>query len=551
MKKEFRLIQANKLWILFMVFSILVDQIPLGMTVLIEVFGRIALKQESHLILPGIIFLLLWICGCLLFRIAYSKSKSKVIYEWNCRMKSTLMDRLLRRKVADFTAKDRAEYISVFNNDIKFVEEKYLLCLNKIASNLALFTASLIYSFRINVLLTLVILAAGLFIFFMTKKLSGKAAQDHDAHFLSLKTFNESLQDGLYGYETLYRSLKNANFMKLFSGKLDKVEKNHAEAVYSSGMLVSLINYLSISIQASLFLALALAVYYGKMDGIYYPVMMSLMNLIIYPMEAIGENYGSIKSSEEVRKRLLEEIRSGDSEKEEPAHPSAKPEKNEAPSIAFRDVDFSYGDKPIFEKANFEIRSKEHILLCGDSGSGKSTILKLLTGESEAGGGEILLGERPASSLSRQEIFDQISVIPQHPMMFRTSILQNIVLFEEEEEIDFERLERVLHKAGLHSYLDSLPEGIHTILTDAGSNLSGGEKQRIEIARALYRDTPIILIDEATAGLDLGRAKSLEEIFASFDKTLISISHRRDIDLSKFYDRSLRVKDRKILSEEL
>lgn len=551
MEKEFRLIRIDKLWVFFMAVSVLADQIPLGMTFLIEVFSRIALKQESSLILPGIIGLILWILSSLLLRIIYSKSKSKVVYEWNCRMKSTLMDRLLRRKVADFTAKDRAEYISVFNNDIKFVEEKYLLCLNKITSNLVLFAASLIYSLRINILMTFVILAAGIFIFFMTKKLSGRAAQDHDAHFLSLKTFNESLQDGLYGYETLYRSLKNAHFMRLFSAKLDKVEKSHAEAVYSSGMLISMINHLSGSIQVALFLVLALAVYYGKMEAIHYPVMMSLMNLIIYPMEAIGENYGSIKSSKEVRSRLLEEIRKGAEEEEEKGLPQAQKEKREVPSIAFRDVDFSYGDKQIFEKANFEIAAKEHILLCGDSGSGKSTILKLLTGEFEAGGGEILIGKRPASLMSRREIFEQISVIPQHPMMFRTSILQNIVLFEEEEEIDFERLERVLEKAGLHSYLDSLPEGIRTVLTDAGSNLSGGEKQRIEIARALYRDTPVILIDEATSGLDLSRAESLEEIFASLEKTLISISHRRDIDLSKLYDRSLRVRDRKIRSEGL
>lgn len=123
MKKEFRLVRVNKLWIFFMATSVLVEQIPLGMTVLIEVFTRIALKQQSRLILPGVLGLIFWILGSLLLRIAYSRSKSRVVCQWNCRMKSTLMDRLLRRKVADFTAKDRAEYISVFNNDIKFVEE--------------------------------------------------------------------------------------------------------------------------------------------------------------------------------------------------------------------------------------------------------------------------------------------------------------------------------------------------------------------------------------------------------------------------------------------
>lgn len=130
-------------------------------------------------------------------------------------------------------------------------------------------------------------------------------------------------------------------------------------------------------------------------------------------------------------------------------------------------------------------------------------------------------------------------------MIFRDSILANIVLFEDESEIDFEKLNNAIKRSGLSPLIDNLKEGYNTIIKDAGSNLSGGEMQRIEIARALYKDSPIILIDEATSALDLKMARDIEEIFANLDKTLVSISHRRDIDYSKYYGKIIEIKDKK------
>ena len=130
-------------------------------------------------------------------------------------------------------------------------------------------------------------------------------------------------------------------------------------------------------------------------------------------------------------------------------------------------------------------------------------------------------------------------------MIFRDSILANIVLFENEDEIDYKKLDESIKKSGLSPLIDNLEDGYKTVIKDAGSNLSGGEKQRIEITRALYKDNPIILIDEATSALDLKMALDIEEIFANLDKTLVSISHRRDIDYSKYYDKIIEIKDKK------
>lgn len=130
-------------------------------------------------------------------------------------------------------------------------------------------------------------------------------------------------------------------------------------------------------------------------------------------------------------------------------------------------------------------------------------------------------------------------------MIFRDTILANIVLFENKEDIDYKKLDQAIKKSGLSPLIDDLEDGYKTVIKDAGSNLSGGERQRIEIARALYKDNPIILIDEATSALDLAMASDIEEIFARLDKTIISISHRRDIDYSKYYHKIIEIKDKK------
>ena len=154
-------------------------------------------------------------------------------------------------------------------------------------------------------------------------------------------------------------------------------------------------------------------------------------------------------------------------------------------------------------------------------------------------------------NLTREEIYEKISIVAQKPMIFRDTILANIVLFENEDEIDHDKLDQAIKKSGLEPLINNLEKGYMTRIKDAGSNLSGGEMQRIEIARALYKDSPIILIDEATSALDLKMASEIEEIFAKLDKTLISISHRRDIDYSKYYDKIIEIKDKKTIERSV
>ena len=261
-------------------------------------------------------------------------------------------------------------------------------------------------------------------------------------------------------------------------------------------------------------------------------------------MQEIADSYGNIISTRKIRERILKDFAFEEDELSDEGK-SDKEISVENSDIFFDDVNFSYGNKEILHGASFVIHNKDHVIISGASGTGKSTIFKLITKELRPNDGNIFILGKNIKDQSRVDIYEKISIVAQKPMIFRDSILANIVLFEDESEIDFEKLNDAIKRSGLSSLIDNLKEGYNTIIKDAGSNLSGGEMQRIEIARALYKDCQIILIDEATSALDLKMARDIEEIFASLDKTLISISHRRDIDYSKYYGKIIEIKDKK------
>lgn len=377
----------------------------------------------------------------------------------------------------------------------------------------------------------------------ISKFISSLSSNENEKYMKSLNSYNEILNDGFYGFATLLSFNKTANFLKKFAKRTKENEKIHEKSLFLNSSRISVINVSSMILQTFLMLLSALFVYWGKIEAFYFPVLLSLMNIIIWPMQEIADSYGNIISTKKIRQRILDEF---SYEEELPIEDKNKMETSQENSdILFSDVSFAYDTKEILDKASFIINKYDHVIISGASGTGKSTIFKLITKEIRPDYGNIFIGSENINDINREEIYEKISIVAQKPMIFRDTILANIVLFENEEEIDYEILDQAIKKSGLSSLIDNLEDGLYTIIKDAGSNLSGGERQRIEIARALYKDNPIILIDEATSALDLAMASDIEEIFARLDKTIISISHRRDIDYSKYYDKIIEIKDKK------
>lgn len=542
-KEGFKFIRLNWIFIGFIILSLASNLEQYFLTRLIERFSRIVSYNGGALIKSTVIFFILWAVIFFTLRISRSRLKARISYLWNVRVKKELMENILSRDPVYFESQDKASYISLFNNDLKFIEENYLFSVDWIISNIVLLLVCLGYGFTINIEITLIIFVFGIVVMLISKFISSLSSNENEKYMKSLNSYNEILNDGFYGFATLLSFNKTANFLKKFAKRTKENEKIHEKSLFLNSSRISVINVSSMILQTFLMLLSALFVYWGKIEAFYFPVLLSLMNIIIWPMQEIADSYGNIISTKKIRQRILDEF---SYEEELPIEGKNKMETSQENSdILFSDVSFAYDTKEILDKASFIINKYDHVIISGASGTGKSTIFKLITKELRPDYGNIFIGSENINDLNREEIYEKISIVAQKPMIFRDTILSNIVLFENEDEIDYERLDQAIKKSGLSSLIDNLEDGLYTIIKDAGSNLSGGERQRIEIARALYKDNPIILIDEATSALDLTMASDIEEIFARLDKTIVSISHRRDIDYSKYYGKIIEIDDMK------
>lgn len=194
--------------------------------------------------------------------------------------------------------------------------------------------------------------------------------------------------------------------------------------------------------------------------------------------------------------------------------------------LKLENLTFGYKDKKnLFTCLNLSIKKGEKIAFIGESGCGKSTLVDIIIGLLSPREGRVLLDENELNMKNVKNYRQKIGYIPQNIYLFNDSIAKNISFGD---EVDEEKLQRVIKQANLEHFVKNLPQGVQTKVGDGGSNLSGGQKQRIAIARALYLDPEILVLDEATSALDTeSEARIMDEIYKiSKDKTMIIIAHR-------------------------
>ncbi|PJC86915.1 hypothetical protein CSW98_07955 [Vibrio sp. HA2012] len=195
-------------------------------------------------------------------------------------------------------------------------------------------------------------------------------------------------------------------------------------------------------------------------------------------------------------------------------------------NIEFKNVRFSYDKKEILKGVNLDIEENSMTAFVGPSGSGKTTMTNLIARFYDVDSGEIKIGSHNIKDIDPECVLQKISMVFQNVTLFNDTIYNNIKIGKqgatEEEIID------AAQKANVHDFISALPKGYQTMVGEKGANLSGGEQQRISIARAILKDSPIILLDEATASLDPENEIYIQNAFSNLlkNKTVIVIAHR-------------------------
>lgn len=253
----------------------------------------------------------------------------------------------------------------------------------------------------------------------------------------------------------------------------------------------------------------------------------SLIGQIVAPISGIPDVMANIAASKPVVTHFKEILASEENTgyKEKTSFDTA---------LTLDAVSFSYDDKPILKDISFKFEKAKKYAIVGPNGSGKTTLINIITGLIKDFEGHVKYDEDSIQELSTESKTNLVSVVAQETFLFNDTIRNNISMFQ--EKFDDESIKKALDYVGLGELIAELPEGIDTVIEENGSNFSGGERQRLSIARAILRNCSILILDEGTSAVDVNAAAELEnKLLNDPSLTLIQITHNTSREhLEKF-----------------
>jgi ABC-type multidrug transport system fused ATPase/permease subunit len=275
-------------------------------------------------------------------------------------------------------------------------------------------------------------------------------------------------------------------------------------------------------------------------------VFVSYLGLFLSPLWALSRQVNQIGKSLVSGERIIDLLTAEPTVKDSP---DARPTPALEGRIAFEDVRFSYDGEAgeVLCGMDFEVEAGSRVALVGVSGAGKTTVTSLLARLYDPQDGRVLVDGEDVKSYTVKSLRDEITFVPQEPMLFRATVAENIAYGK--PGASMEEIEEAARLAGADAFIREMPEGYETLLSERGESLSGGQRQRVSIARAMLRDTPILILDEPQAGLDAEAADAVEENWRTLTagRTTFVIAH--ELRLVKDVDKILVLEDGRVVEE--
>ncbi len=419
-----------------------------------------------------------------------------------------------------FTEGNIGKISSVLSTDMVFIEENCMTAIAGTVSEIFAEAIMIAFLFYLNVWLGLTgILILGI-ILLVAKGMKKEAMRDSSARQEQSENLTEAVLDYIEGIGII----KTYNMLGEKSKELsdnfnDSCETNlHFENAHGPWQMGLNLIY---GIGASVIIAVALLLQAKEMLSSVYVVGLLLFVFDLFgPLKALyggSTRYTVMNSCLDRIEQVFSEQELNNSGSE---HIPAEPDE---PEIEFRDVSFAYGDKDVIHNISFSVRRNKMCALVGPSGCGKSTLANLLARFWDVKSGEVLIRGKDIRSIPLSELMNNISMVFQRVYLFNDTIYNNISMGRPDAT-----KEEAAKKARCYDFIMQLPGGFDTMVGEGGESLSGGEKQRISIARCILKDAPIVILDEATASVDADNEKYIQEAISELcnGKTLLVIAHR-------------------------
>ncbi|HEX3076511.1 MAG TPA: ABC transporter ATP-binding protein [Lachnospiraceae bacterium] len=454
----------------------------------------------------------------------------------NMNLKTYYITKVFDKKISEFQKENTAKYLSAMTNDFNTLELNLVAGIHTVCMHFVIFLVGIWLLSTVDkrmILLAVVIIAINLIITLVTSRPTKKAYKERSDLF---ETYTAYIKEVL----SAFHIVKNYNLQ-------DRVTEDYyekSEEIQHKGFLIErMMSFIFASQNFTMSLSI-----YGIICGVGYMALKGNitpggMLLVVqgiermnWPIFEISENLPKLFTSGNIIKKIEDSLKNSDTYEE------TVPLLEFKDKIEFRDVAFHYDDddRLILTDINLEFKKNGKYLIVGPSGGGKSTLLKLFRKYFNPTKGDILIDGHSMKDVKREDYFHKIANIEQQVFLFEDTVRNNITLYKEYSE---EEIQQAIQMSGLSDFVENLPEGLDTIIYDNGRNISGGERSRIVIARALLSKASILFMDEAFASLDMERAKEIEKTILGFkDITVINVSHVIFKDTKDQYDRVITIK---------
>lgn len=475
------------------------------------------------------------ICNCL-----QGDLTKRIIYD----MKKDIFQSIMKRSYQKFNMIQAGEYISVLSNDIDVVEDSYINSIYLLTNTVTAIVAAIISLAYIDFKIIIFACMVGAVYIVITSLLSKNISTYKDEWMLSLELYITRVKEQLSGFEVIkgfnlyglmdksYQNIceRNCEKKRILVTKMDNL--NLMNLVLGQGLIISIV-----------FICSLLVVVEELMIGELIAIA-QLMTSIISPLGGIASCINDMKSSENIKNRLISIVNESDSEG---LIESAKPEISFTESIVFDHVSYSYdGKKDVLSDISLKFEKGKKYAIVGESGSGKSTLCKLLLDYYTDFKGNMYIDDVNYSCIQPEDLAEIFSVTHQDVFLFDGTLRDNITLFQDYSD---EKIRQAVNFAGLKKFFEKNGNRPDTVIMENGFRLSGGEKQRIAIARALLMRQDILILDEATSSLDQNNASTImRNILTQPEITCIVITHKLEQEDKSLYDQILEIKDGKIVS---
>ncbi len=483
--------------------------------------GQLPLLQRMIILLVGLLI------ANFVFGYFSVLLEAKVSRKLHLELKKDLFQVILGQKYKDFKKTSVGSKLSTFENDINFIEEYYFNNIFVLMRNIIVIVAAVSYLFHLSILMGILLLICSVTILFIPLLLgknidpiSEAYADDKGKYIGRLKDYCEGM-DVIHAYNIETYVQKNYfTILEQLENKLLKLKKKIG--LYNQTMITG--NYLIIAISFSVggFFVIKNALSVGELIAI-----TQIINIIMQPLGEVASALVEISGSLAVRQKLERLTK----EKKKEVYQEPDISETIFSGIDCRDISYDTEDGAFsLKKITMRFEPGKKYIVIGPSGCGKSTLLKIIANVLEPSFGDAYINERNYKECECL-VSEMVSLVHQDTFIFNDTIENNIRLYQDYSATEFDNAISVV------ALKEKLKERIQSDCSEGGGSLSGGEKQRIAIARAILRNSPVLLLDEITSALDQFTAKTIVgNIFAMKEKTIVFVTHKMETDFMKRAD---------------